>query len=984
MTLAEATKRLVELHDTTLRHLHDTIREHKCALHGLIEQAQEELTALGRPVALVCGQVARGNVQGSGLEAGDASPNIKHRAAAAAISADDEGNAVNRPVRRGRGRPAKQRQPPAAIAEDDEVVVAAIAAASTAGHEQQACSQDSEQPSVSATIRASALEVAEVEAGDDAISLPICGHRLRATRSRAAAMCMTAGTSKAEATNAAPAKSGSRKRAAGAAAPSASCSTRSTRRRGAAAAEAVLPAIDEEEKEMQDVDDVQHVEKAALTSPAAQDMAAANDKAEAAAYLAWYQAEQGRFEQGPHTNPPSSAAMQHSMRSQQQILPAEAVAPASNPAVDAVDEASGPCSAPDEEMIPSSVSKSGRLSSLKVPSLSFGEGLQGALLQEQHQPADIVGPALKPETAAAAESSKSLESKAPGGPSSSETAPDEGAAQGAAAWKSLVSSMHASDGPTPAAHRSRQRTRSGASAEGHGGSQGSAMQAAAVMAADGGADGRAVVGSSVQRRSTRASTQRPHSPLGHVISEARDTATTFAMEQEHQPQCQLPVLTPSALRLEQQQQQDASSLKLRTPRSARRSKVGLEAALEAAAAEKEEQDALLMQHQQRLKLATLACPAAGDDAVQDAAEDDDVFVDGADWVMGTDVAHLQVKALEAALAAKQAEEAPTPAGAAACTKIAAVERAAAGLSGSGGAVRVVVAGKEASEEERAHNADKDAAQKKAEKEAEAAKRAMDKTEREERMKRAEQKRKEDEAKRRAELAEKQRLKLERAAAAVIAAKGQKAAAGGGAAWSSAAAADGKAVASKQQHLPAATTTSDGVIFKTPAPPKASARTGGGVGVDNQHATVVWHLLVPTLSSLQERRNIEVLKSSPYVNPGSKRTPAQQPSYMISPFRDDDEDTPDRSHKPIPDWARSQALFEAVKAQQHKDPDTIFGQRQTTCDLGELFADVPQVPAAAHHRHKVRKLGQRSSSADWSQDRLTWQEEISYKKSLGYL
>ena len=66
--------------------------------------------------------------------------------------------------------------------------------------------------------------------------------------------------------------------------------------------------------------------------------------------------------------------------------------------------------------------------------------------------------------------------------------------------------------------------------------------------------------------------------------------------------------------------------------------------------------------------------------------------------------------------------AATPAGAAARTKIAAVERAVVGLSGSGGAVRVVVGGKEAVEEERSHMADKEAAQKKAEKEAEAAKR----------------------------------------------------------------------------------------------------------------------------------------------------------------------------------------------------------------------------------------------------------------------
>jgi hypothetical protein len=54
-------------------------------------------------------------------------------------------------------------------------------------------------------------------------------------------------------------------------------------------------------------------------------------------------------------------------------------------------------------------------------------------------------------------------------------------------------------------------------------------------------------------------------------------------------------------------------------------------------------------------------------------------------------------------------------------------------------------------------------------------------------------------------------------------------------------------------------------------------------------------------------------------------------------RDDDAETPDRSHKPIPEWARSQVLYEALRAQQATDPDSIFGARQTTCDLGDMFA-----------------------------------------------
>jgi hypothetical protein len=62
-----------------------------------------------------------------------------------------------------------------------------------------------------------------------------------------------------------------------------------------------------------------------------------------------------------------------------------------------------------------------------------------------------------------------------------------------------------------------------------------------------------------------------------------------------------------------------------------------------------------------------------------------------------------------------------------------------------------------------------------------------------------------------------------------------------------------------------------------------------------------------------------------------------PCLHCCPCRDDDAETPDRSHKPIPEWARSQVLYEALKAQQATDPDSIFGARQTTCDLGDMFA-----------------------------------------------
>ena len=168
-------------------------------------------------------------------------------------------------------------------------------------------------------------------------------------------------------------------------------------------------------------------------------------------------------------------------------------------------------------------------------------------------------------------------------------------------------------------------------------------------------------------------------------------------------------------------------------------------------------------------------------------------------------------------------------------------------------------------------------------------------------------------------------------------------------------------------------------------------------------------------------------------------------------RDDDEPTPDRAGKPIPDWARSHNLGDCLRRQQHMDPDKIFAARQTTCPLDDIFLGVgarwhgwggvlkvalspnavparmptfaqpvkgPQLGVTHHdatrgaqhaaltlstthtHTHTLlaaellpnaqpsrprkRELHQRTSSGDWSRDKVTWSEEIQYKKAMGFV
>lgn len=71
-----------------------------------------------------------------------------------------------------------------------------------------------------------------------------------------------------------------------------------------------------------------------------------------------------------------------------------------------------------------------------------------------------------------------------------------------------------------------------------------------------------------------------------------------------------------------------------------------------------------------------------------------------------------------------------------------------------------------------------------------------------------------------------------------------------------------------------------------------------------------------------------------------------------------------------EWTRKENLYPALIAQANFDPDNIFGSAfPKTCDLEKIFGK--------------RKFRPRSSSVNWSSDRLLKSEEIEYKKAMGY-
>lgn len=100
-----------------------------------------------------------------------------------------------------------------------------------------------------------------------------------------------------------------------------------------------------------------------------------------------------------------------------------------------------------------------------------------------------------------------------------------------------------------------------------------------------------------------------------------------------------------------------------------------------------------------------------------------------------------------------------------------------------------------------------------------------------------------------------------------------------------------------------------------------------------------------------------------------RTPPAE-SYPISPYCSSDSEDDDRSNKQIPRWARGDALVPQLKAQSYVDPDDIFPNPSLTCSLGKIFA-------------KKSSRDRRRSSSNWTHDRLTLQEELSYKQKMGF-
>jgi Inner centromere protein, ARK binding region len=101
-------------------------------------------------------------------------------------------------------------------------------------------------------------------------------------------------------------------------------------------------------------------------------------------------------------------------------------------------------------------------------------------------------------------------------------------------------------------------------------------------------------------------------------------------------------------------------------------------------------------------------------------------------------------------------------------------------------------------------------------------------------------------------------------------------------------------------------------------------------------------------------------------------PLELQSYIISPYKSgsDSENEEEHPRKPVPAWARSEALGPVLYAQAKHDPDAIFLNPARTCSLSDVFQCAG---------NKKRDFTRRGSSGDWAGDELGVAEEMAFRR-----
>ncbi|KAF4729205.1 hypothetical protein FOZ63_028237, partial [Perkinsus olseni] len=176
------------------------------------------------------------------------------------------------------------------------------------------------------------------------------------------------------------------------------------------------------------------------------------------------------------------------------------------------------------------------------------------------------------------------------------------------------------------------------------------------------------------------------------------------------------------------------------------------------------------------------------------------------------------------------------------------------------------------------------------------------------------------------------------------------------------------------------------VFSTPIPPAGSGQSDGSGNKREKR---------PINAALEGFYRDAI--ASPSLGPstnGVKRLrsldspPRFDDQYPISEYDEDtDEHSEDARRKHIPGWSLEWKSM--VLAQSNTDPDSIFGDRIPSCDIGQVFGDVVasgqlDPPNTQSFKDYIRindKTGRRGSTGNWRFDELLDEEIYTYKQKM---
>ncbi|KAK2080733.1 hypothetical protein QBZ16_000587 [Prototheca wickerhamii] len=165
------------------------------------------------------------------------------------------------------------------------------------------------------------------------------------------------------------------------------------------------------------------------------------------------------------------------------------------------------------------------------------------------------------------------------------------------------------------------------------------------------------------------------------------------------------------------------------------------------------------------------------------------------------------------------------------------------------------------------------------------------------------------------------------------------------------------------------------------PPRAERRFWPGKPADAARPAFPRLVLNPLAANAQGPSSTAAAIPSEAATPDKQGRPrtsshGSQHQYEISPYSDEDSsEGDDGPSKPVPEWAKGKRLQEQLVHQMRVDPDEIFQHQHKTCTLDEMFEK---------QNNGQRDFSRRTSTGNWAEDRLTWQEELRYKKAMGFI